>query len=105
MIAALDTKSAYLGKAATCLNVVTIAQDSVEAVFEDGFKGFFNKAASRTTGVVVGTMIGATVTSYLLGAAGTAFLVATPMGWGLIGLTGLAVGSVYEVQQPKPLNV
>lgn len=95
LITALETNSAYLSKAATCLNVVTIAQDSVESAFKDGFNGFFRTATSRTTGVVVGTMIGASVTSYLLGAAGTAFLVATPMGWGLIILTGIAVGTMY----------
>jgi hypothetical protein len=87
--------SKYSGKMPVCLEVVTFAGNCTLAGYDDGFNGLLRKSLSQGTGIIIGSVVGTSVASYLIGSTGTAFLVATPLGWALIIFTGLVVGAVY----------
>lgn len=77
------------GKYSVCLGWASVGMDTLDAANNQGLAKALRTATSSSTGLLAGTA----VTAYIIGAAGTTFLIATPFGWALVIVGGIALGN------------
>lgn len=90
MLPRFNTVGNLTGRFSICLAWASVGYDTLDATMQQDFE----KAVRTATAGSAGLWVGATVTTYVIGAAGTTFLVSTPFGWAVIIVAGVAAGSV-----------
>ncbi|MBA2368463.1 MAG: glycine zipper family protein [Candidatus Protochlamydia sp.] len=78
------------GKSSICLGWASISYDTLDAAINKDLE----KSLRTATAGAVGIWSGAAVSAYIIGAAGTTFLVATPFGWAIVVVGGCVAGSL-----------
>lgn len=76
-------------KVSICLGWASLGYDVVDATLSKDFEKSLRIATSGSAGILTGTL----VSGYIIGLAGTTFLVATPIGWAVVIVTGVVAGN------------
>jgi hypothetical protein len=80
----------FAGKTATCINWASLGYDCLDAALSYDLERSIRIAMSGTAGMYAGYH----VTAYLIGFAGTTFLVSTPIGWAVVIIGALGAGKL-----------
>ncbi len=88
MIPLFNNVGTKMGTFSTCVGWASVGYDALDAALQQEFEKSLLIATSGSAGL----WVGATVTAYAIGAAGTTLLVATPFGWAIVVVVGIAAG-------------
>ncbi|MCE2982976.1 MAG: hypothetical protein LW832_05365 [Parachlamydia sp.] len=84
----------FAGKSSICISWASLGYDCLDAVLAKDLEQSIRIATSGAVGIWTGTF----VTAYIIGIAGTTFLVSTPFGWAIVIIGANVIGKTLGDQ-------